>query len=128
MSDAYSLQDTVMQARFREIVRDHKIKVIVETGIDKGLSTVVLAGMVDLVVSIDNNLDCFSHAHINLVKNNIRNVLLVCGSYPFVLGPLQQILPETPYTFWMHIGKITGLFWMRLKRFGRVLASLSFMT
>lgn len=97
--EPYSLQDTIMQIRFKEIVRDYGIKVIVETGIDKGHSTVFFSSIVDRVIAIDNNLHCFVDAYKNLVKANSReNVIFVGDSSPIALRKLQPFLPrETLY-------------------------------
>ena len=99
MVEPHSLQDMVMQARFREIVRDHRIKVIVETGIDKGLSTCTLAGMADRVISIDNQPKCLVEASSRLSDLGIRNALLVYGSSPTTLWGLRPFLPDETLYF-----------------------------
>lgn len=90
--DPHSLQDTVMQRRFREIVAERNVKVIVETGLDKGLSTVVLSQIVDLVIGIDNNLNCVAQAHENLSKAGRTNALLIADSSPDALRKLDPLL------------------------------------
>lgn len=81
-----------MQERFRDIVRVHRVKIIVETGLDKGLSTVTLSKMADLVIGIDNNLNAIATAHENLAKAGRDNFLLVGGSSPDVLRNLERLL------------------------------------
>lgn len=98
MPEPHSLEDTVMQRRFREIVAEYGIQVIVETGIDKGLSTITLSKMVPTVISIDNNLQCISAGYTNLGKAGVKNALLICDNSPDALRKLQPLLlKETLY-------------------------------
>lgn len=53
----YALEDQFFRARLEQIVAEHKIDTIVETGLDKGLSAVVLAGMVPNYIGIDIDPD-----------------------------------------------------------------------
>ena len=93
MLEPHSLEDTVMQQRFREIIDQYGITIIVETGVDKGLSTVVLSKMVPTVIGIDNNLQAIATAYGNLDKAGVKNALLVCDSSPLALQKLKPLLP-----------------------------------
>lgn len=95
----YSLQDRVMRDRFREIVAARGIRVIVETGVDKGLSTVVLAGMTGTVFAIDNNLLAINEATANLHAAGVKNAVLCCGNSPDVLAALMPSLPDETLFF-----------------------------
>ncbi len=88
-----------MQARFREIVAKRGIKVIVETGIDKGLSTVKLAGMAGTVFAVDNNVHCFRELYENLGRAGVKNVVPVLASSPDALHALRPLLPDETLFF-----------------------------
>ncbi len=92
MSEPHSLQDTVMQQRFRQIVADREVNVIVETGLDKGLSTVTLSKMVNLAIGIDNNLNAVAQAHNSLGMAGVTNAMLIADNSPDALRKLSKLL------------------------------------
>ncbi len=103
--EAYALQDLVMQRRIQEIVTDYKIKVIVETGIYQGLSTVWFAGLVETVFGIDCDPRCLCIASNNCERFKRSNVVLCLGNSPLTLKSLLPILPdETLYFLDAHWG------------------------
>lgn len=95
----HGLQDTILEARLCQIVDEHNIKVIIETGVDKGLSTVKFARMVSTVFAVDNCIDCFFHLETNLQKRGVKNVVPCLGSSPTVLRALAPILPDETLYF-----------------------------
>ncbi len=95
----YSLMDRVFRQRLWEIVVQHEIYTIVETGIDKGMSTAVLATMVQQVFGIDNNAEAIRTAHTNLEIVNTKNAVLIYGNSPGVLRALQPSLPDNTLYF-----------------------------
>lgn len=97
-ADPASLDDLEMQKRFREIVAGRGIKCIVETGVHHGLSTVILAGMVETVFAIDIEAESLKIAACNLQDAGRNNAVLCLGNSPWVLRSLAPTLPaETLY-------------------------------
>lgn len=97
--DPASLDDLVMQAEFRRIIAERGIKVIVETGVHHGLSTVILSKMVPLVFGVENNLNSVYVAANSLRQGGVHNAVLCAGSSPAVLKALSPVLPEETLYF-----------------------------
>lgn len=95
----YGLMDTVFQTRMKEIIHEYKIKVVVETGTDNGLSAVELSKMADLVFSVDVDLERIALAHKNIATAGRNNIVLVAGNSPSVLSALKYLLPEETLYF-----------------------------
>jgi predicted O-methyltransferase YrrM len=94
------LDDLIMQARFREIVAEYGIKVIVETGTLRGYSTFIFSKMARTVLSVDNNPENLRQAtHTLLDSGGCDNVVLVAGNSPNVLEALRPLLPDETLYF-----------------------------
>lgn len=102
MSEPFSLQDIVLRERLRQIVREQGIRCVVETGVDKGLSTVEFSKMADYVFAVDNQMPALQTAYDNLGKAGRflnPNVTLCYGNSPFILWSLQPLLPDETLYF-----------------------------
>lgn len=95
----HSLQDTVLRHRIAEIVKERGIKVIVETGLDKGLSTIVFSRIAETVVGIDNHVQAVVDARVNLNKAGVSNATTVLSSSPDALKALGPLLPDETLYF-----------------------------
>jgi len=89
----FALDDNFLRARFEQIVRDHAIEVIVETGTHAGLSTVEFAEMVPRVVGIDVDPVCCAVAQARCADAGIDNVEIIRGNSPDVVARLVPTLP-----------------------------------
>ena len=92
--EPHALQDTVMLARLRSIIHERNVKVVVETGIDRGWSTAAFSRLVDLVVGIDISPDAIECSYHNLKNQGCDNALLVCDNSPDALRKLRPFLPD----------------------------------
>ena len=96
-TDPCALDDTVMLARFKEIVAEYRIQAIIETGIHHGLSTVLLSEMAPTVFAIDNYWQSLMISAVNLTGR--KNVVLCAGNSPDVLWALRSVLPDQTLYF-----------------------------
>ncbi len=98
-----ALDDLVMRERLRQIIAERNIKVVVETGIHKGWSTIEFARMCETVIGIDNNVTYIGEAYTNIANAGATNVTLCAGDSPRVLHSLRHLLPnETLFLFDAH--------------------------
>lgn len=103
--EPYALQDAVMLVRLREIIRSHYINVVVETGIDKGWSTIAFSGLTDLVIGIDIDPGAIGAASRNANDASRDNILFLLDNSPDALRKLRPILPfQTLYFLDAHWG------------------------
>jgi len=89
-ADPCALLDGKLRARLAEIIAARGITAVVETGIDKGGSTILFAGMVPVVIGVDNVQEKVEFARARLNARGIKNVALVCGNSPDVLRDLVE--------------------------------------
>ncbi len=100
LENGYALQDIYIEQRIKQIVTDHKVKVIVETGVNNGGSTKIFAGMVDTVIGIENDLHCFETTYGKVsVSGRGDGLVLVYGNSPDVLKALSSLLPNNTIYF-----------------------------
>lgn len=103
--EPHALQDTIMLARLREIIRERNISVVVETGIDKGWSTVTFSLLVELVIGIDIDLGAIGASYCNLNNAERDSALLILDNSPNALRKLRPLLPlQTLYFLDAHWG------------------------
>ena len=90
--------DSHLAAEFRRLVKQHRIKSIIETGTYKGATTRELSKMVESVYTIESNEKFLRIAAKNL--KDCANVKLFHGSSPHIL---RKILPgiKTPALFFL---------------------------
>lgn len=93
-TDPTALDDTIMHNRIKQIVEECSIKVIVETGIYHGLSTIMLADMVPLVYAVDNNPNNIAISFTNIFNAGKANIAMCWGNSPNVLTTLMPHLPD----------------------------------
>ena len=84
----YALEDPFLRKRLEEIVAEHDVKTIVETGLDKGLSAVEFSRMAPNYIGIDINWDCVLVTKQNLTEIGAKNFVLHVGNSPDVLKTL----------------------------------------
>lgn len=103
--EPHALQDVILLDRLWEIIYNYNINVVVETGIDKGWSTVAFSNLVSLVIGIDINPAAIETASRNLKDSGRDNALLVLDNSPDALRKLEPILPsQTLYFLDAHWG------------------------
>lgn len=89
-----ALTDGKFRKRLVEIIAEHKITTVVETGIDQGGSTILFSQMVRWVIGIDNNQDAIKKVGQSLIHFIINNVTLIQGNSPDVLKEIVKTLNE----------------------------------
>jgi SAM-dependent methyltransferase len=91
----YAMDDHFLRDRLREIVKAHMIDTIVETGLNDGQSTEVLAGMAPRVIGIDIDPLCVSATRNRLLAAGVEELHfeLHVGDSPVVL---REIMPRLP--------------------------------
>jgi len=77
-----------MRLRFSEIILSRGITTVVETGIDKGGSQILLSQMVDHVIGVDNVPARVDAVRLELDRRGITNATIVQGNSPEVLDDL----------------------------------------
>lgn len=87
----YALQDTFLKDKLRQIIAEHGITTIVETGTFEGKSTVEFAELVPKVYGIELSDKFFKETSVRLKKHNVSNVTMVKANSP---DGLRQIMPE----------------------------------
>lgn len=92
----YALEDRFLKARIQQIVAELDIQVIVETGLDKGLSAVELARMVPQYAGIDIQAFCVEATRRRMVAAGLDNFVLHHGNSAEIL---QNMRPPGP-TLW----------------------------
>jgi predicted O-methyltransferase YrrM len=83
-----ALLDGKMRARCAEIIAARGITTVVETGIDKGGSTMLFSEMAQKVIGIDNDLAKVQIVNASLKARGIQNVTILTGNSPSVLSIL----------------------------------------
>jgi predicted O-methyltransferase YrrM len=98
----YALEDTILRNRIRQIIHDHKIEVIVETGVNEGRSTVEFGCMSNdmVVVGIDNDSECLKLTSHKITSAGMANrIALFLGNSPDVLRNIMPLLPDRTLYF-----------------------------
>jgi len=85
-----ALLDGRLRARLAEIIAERGITTVVETGIDRGGSTVLFSEMVLRVIGIDNDPVKVEFVRASLSERNISNVAVMQGNSPTVLQHLME--------------------------------------
>jgi predicted O-methyltransferase YrrM len=80
-----ALLDGKLRARLAEIIATRGITTVVETGIDRGGSTMLFSEMVHHVIGIDNDRGKVDIVKTSLRERGIENVTLVCLNSPDAL-------------------------------------------
>ena len=93
----FALDDSFFKRRLSKIISDYSIKTVVETGINEGKSTAVLATMVASVIGVDYDIDCIRSTE--KIVNGMTNVRLLLGNSPDVLQDLVPTLPDETVFF-----------------------------
>lgn len=83
-----ALLDGQMRTRLRAIIAERGITTVVETGIDKGGSTMLFSEMVPHVIGIDNDLAKVKIVRQSLAQRGITNVTLILNDSPTALRQL----------------------------------------
>jgi predicted O-methyltransferase YrrM len=83
-----ALLDGILKARLAEIIVAHGITTVVETGIDKGGSTLLFSEMAQKVIGIDNVAERIDAVRAWLDAQGITNVALVNMNSPDALRAL----------------------------------------
>lgn len=100
MRPNYALNDEFFRSRVEQVIAERGISVVVETGIDEGLSAVKFCGMVPHYVGIDIDRVCIEKTVRVLRESGANNFELICGDSPKVLsGELMSSLPDTTLFF-----------------------------
>ena len=86
-----ALLDGQMRKRLREIIAERGITTVVETGIDKGGSTMLFSQMVGRVIGIDNDPKKIAIVAASLTSRVIENVTLMQMNSP---DALRQLVAE----------------------------------
>lgn len=94
----FALEDRFFRARIEELVADHQIETIVETGLDQGLSAVILAGMVKNYFGVDINPDCVKMTFARMIDAGRRHFILDVGNSADALRAL--ITPDPDRTLY----------------------------
>ena len=84
-----AMYDPFLVEKFKAIIAEHGITTLVETGVNEGKSSVILAGMVQKLISVDIDPVCLDSCK-NLV-GNAPNVEFHLGHSPDVL---KHIMPD----------------------------------
>jgi hypothetical protein len=93
----YALDDFNLRDRLKEIIREHEIVCVVETGLNDGQSTLEFTKMVPFVHGIDHDPKC-----IEVTANRLAgrlNARLWLGHSPEVLARLMSGLPNNTIFF-----------------------------
>ena len=77
-----------MRKRLAEIIAERGIQTVVETGIDKGGSTVLFASMVKRVIGVDNDPKKIEITRNFIAERGITNAEVLQGNSPDVLRAL----------------------------------------
>lgn len=83
MSDrilTYALEDRFFRRRLEQILAEHKIDTIVETGLDQGLSAIELARLVPTYIGIDIDPACVARTSAEMDAARIANCKLFVGN------------------------------------------------
>ena len=93
--------DAFFCARVKEIVEEYGITTIVETGVDRGSSTVFFATLVDKVYGIEIMQESIDFATNRLVDYGLTNVELIKGNSPIVLLSLMHKIDASKTLFFL---------------------------
>ena len=93
--------DSYFVSRIQEIVKEYDIKNIVETGVDKGCSTVFFAQTVEKVYGIEILQQSIDFATSRLKDHNLDNVELIKGNSPIVLLSLMHKIDASKTLFFL---------------------------
>lgn len=88
----FALDDIFLRDRLREVIAERGIEIVVETGLNEGLSTVGFCRMVNYVIGVDIDPMCVSAARANLWDAGLTNWDLRTGNSPDVLRQLFTFL------------------------------------
>lgn len=87
---ACALRDGQMRRRLSEIIEERGITTVVETGIDKGGSTLLFSQIVETVIGIDNDPNKIAIVTEALKRYGVENVRLVQMNSPDALRELVE--------------------------------------
>ena len=93
--------DTYFIKRIQEIVKEYGITTIVETGVDKGCSTVFFAQTVEKVYGIEILQNSIDFATNRLADYGLTNYELIKGNSPIVLLSLMHKLDVSKTLFFL---------------------------
>lgn len=91
LNDAFN-RDDLLHAKFRQLVTDHKIDVVIETGTFHGMSTKAFAAMGVEVHTVDNNQAFYNIAQAGL--EDLNNVHQYLDNSPDFLAKLLPSLKD----------------------------------
>jgi len=100
----YALDDPRLVARLREIITARRIRLVIETGINAGRSTVAFAQLAERVIGLDISASCIAHAEQQVQRAGAQNVALVQGSSPALLDAVLPGLGDALYFLDAHWG------------------------
>ncbi len=95
----YALDDFNLRDRLVEIIKEHGIEMVVETGLNDGQSTLAFCQMGVNVIGIDHDVQCIDVARERLRAAGASNWSLCFGHSPDCLKDLMPTLPDETLFF-----------------------------
>jgi predicted O-methyltransferase YrrM len=81
----YALDDVFLRDRLREVISEHGIDTVVETGLNDGQSTLAFSGIVGKVIGIDIDPACIECTRGGFIQAGRNNYELIVGNSPDVI-------------------------------------------